>query len=163
MEGGQTIGPESGPASGISGGVNQQLQAALLRMSPEQLSNMFEPFQNEMDTLNQGTAQQPHTTAGGAIMAGIGNLVAGIDKKHALERMQADAAARMNALGYGHDSQGFGGLNPVLAGGFHGASPGAQDMDASNSYSIPDLLRRPQANDSAAPDYLSNYASGMSY
>lgn len=148
MEGGQTIGPESGPASGNGGGVNQQLQAALLRMSPEQLSNMFEPFQNEMDTLNQGTAQQPHTTAGGAIMAGIGNLVAGIDKKHALERMQTDAAARMKALGYG------------MGGGQSSATQGMGGGDAS---SIPELLRRPQASASAAPDYLSNYASGMSY
>lgn len=105
MQGGEWLGTGAPQGAGGAAMQQQSLQAALLRMSPEQRAQMFEPYNQELAGYEQAAQPQAHTTAGGAIMGGLGNMFASMDRKAALQRMQADALARSNAV-YGKPAAG---------------------------------------------------------
>lgn len=119
MKAGDVINPAAQQGMGAQGGSmdSGSLQAAILRMTPEQRAAMFAPYQDQLGILDDQATPQHHTTAGGAIMGGLGNLFANMDRKDLLKSMQADALARSNAV-YGDASdRPFALANPMLGSG----------------------------------------------
>lgn len=105
---GQMINPGAPQGAGQGALDKQTLQAAWLRMTPEQRQQMFEPYQQELGIWDQQATPQAHTTAGGALMGGLGNMFASMDRRDGLKRMQADAYARAKAV-YGDQQDPFAG------------------------------------------------------
>lgn len=122
----------------------RSLQAALLRLSPEERKAMFEPFQEEMSGLDQQAAPQHHTTGLGAALGGIGNVLATIQRNQALHRQQANAQSMFGAT-YGGQAQAMPGAQPQAAPG----GIGANDL---NRMAMLKALRAQQTGIAPPPD-----------
>lgn len=87
----------------------QSLQAALQALTPEQRRQLFEPYQHELSVYEQQMQPTQHRTALAAVLGGIGNTMANMQRMDTLHRMQAQAQALTGAYA------GSGGMDPQRA------------------------------------------------
>lgn len=134
-----------GGAQPPMGGDAQSIQEALQRMTPEQRMAMFEPFKDEMEGLDRQAQPQQYHSAGGALMGGLGNMFANMDRKDLLKRKQADSGARVDArYGLGADDPAALQLAQAMA---LRASQGQQDP-----FGLQDLRQPTMDSDSSSDE-----------